>query len=180
MPVHIVGENGAELGAGEVGTIYFESGSRTEYHNEPGKTAASYSQQGWRTVGDVGYLDGDGYLHLTDRQANVINSGGVKIYPQAVEDVLSSHPTVFDVAVIGVPNEEFGEEVKAIVQPADGFRTGPELEAELIAYCRARLGHYECPRTVDFQPELPRLPSGKLLKRLIRDRYWHGHTSRVI
>jgi len=180
MPVHIVDDDGAELGPGQVGAIYFEGGSRTEYHNDPDKTAASYSPHGWRTVGDVGYLDGDGYLHLTDRKANVINSGGVKIYPQAVEDVLSGHPAVFDVAVIGVPNDEFGEEVKAVVQPADPGRAGPELEAELIAYCRSRLGHYECPRTVDFESELPRLPSGKLLKRLLKDRYWPGRTSRVI
>jgi acyl-CoA synthetase (AMP-forming)/AMP-acid ligase II len=180
MPVHILDDDGAELGTGEVGAIYFEGGVHTEYHNDPDKTSASYSPQGWRTVGDVGYLDDDGYLHLTDRKANVINSGGVKIYPQAVEDVLSSHPAVFDVAVIGVPNEEFGEEVKAVVQPTNASLARPELEAELIAYCRDRLGHYECPRTVDFQSELPRLPSGKLLKRLIKDRYWHGHTSRVI
>jgi long-chain acyl-CoA synthetase len=170
----------AELGAGEVGTIYFEGASPIEYLNDPGKTSASYSPQGWRTVGDVGYLDSDGYLHLTDRKANVIISGGVNIYPQAVEDVLSSHPAVFDVAVVGVPNEEFGEEVKAIVQPADGVRGGPELQAELIAYCRARLGHFQCPRSVDFESELPRLPSGKLLKRLLKDRYWQGRDSRVV
>jgi long-chain acyl-CoA synthetase len=104
----------------------------------------------------------------------------VNIYPQAVEDVLSGHPAVLDVAVVGVPNDEFGEEVKAIVQPADGVHAGPELEAELIAYCRTRLGHFQCPRSVDFESELPRLPSGKLLKRLLKDRYWQGRISRVI
>ena len=180
MPVHILGDDAAELGAGEVGTIYFEGASPVEYHNDPGKTSASYSPQGWRTVGDVGYLDSDGYLHLTDRKANVIISGGVNIYPQAVEDALSGHPAVFDVAVVGVPNDEFGEEVRAIVQPADGYRGAPGLEAELIAYCRARLGHFQCPRSVDFESELPRLPSGKLLKRLLKDRYWQGRASRVI
>lgn len=180
MPVHVLDDDGEELGAGEVGGIYFEGGPKTSYHNDEAKTAAAYSKQGWRTVGDVGYLDDDGYLYLTDRKANVINSGGVKIYPQAVEDVLSGHPAVFDVAVIGVPNLEFGEEVKAVVQPADPATAGPDLEAELIAYCRERLGHYQCPATVDFAAELPRLPSGKLLKRLIKDRYWQDRTSRVI
>ena len=180
MPVHVLDDDGNELGPGEIGGVYFEGGPRTRYHNDETKTDAAYSPQGWRTVGDVGYLDADGYLYLTDRKANVINSGGVKIYPQAVEDVLSGHPAVFDVAVIGVPNEEFGEEVKAVVQPAGGATPGPELATELIAYCREHLGHYQCPTTVDFDAELPRLPSGKLLKRLIKDRYWQDRMSRVI
>ena len=126
------------------------------------------------TVGDVGYLDDDGYLYLTDRKSYMIISGGVNIYPQETENLLVTHPKVLDAAVIGVPNEDLGEEVKAVVQPADPASAGPELEAELIAFCREHLAHFKCPRTVDFGDELPRLPTGKLYKRLLRDRYWAG------
>jgi acyl-CoA synthetase (AMP-forming)/AMP-acid ligase II len=172
-PIHIVGEDGQELPPGEPGTIYFE-GAGFEYHNDPEKTEGSRDPKGrgWSTLGDVGYVDEDGFLYLTDRKAYMIISGGVNIYPQEAENVLAMHPKVADVAVIGVPNEDFGEEVKAVVQPSEGVEPSPELERELIEYCRSQLAAFKCPRSVDFDPELPRHPTGKLYKRLVRDRYW--------
>ncbi|HEY7053597.1 MAG TPA: acyl-CoA synthetase [Mycobacterium sp.] len=175
---HIVGSGGEELGPGQIGVVYFAGGRTFEYHNDPEKTASVTNADGWRTLGDMGYLDDDGYLYLTDRQADMIISGGVKIYPQEAENVLASHPSVVDVAVFGVPDDEMGEAVKAVVQPAGVAADG--LEAELIAYCRAELATYKCPRTIDFVDELPRDPNGKLYKRLLRERYWQGHESRVI
>ncbi|MDG2303291.1 MAG: acyl-CoA synthetase [Candidatus Binatia bacterium] len=177
--VRIVGEDGTELPVGEVGTVYFEGGARFEYHNDPDKTARSYTTEGWSTVGDVGRVDEEGYLYLTDRKAHMIISGGVNVYPQEAENLLVTHPKVADVAVIGVPNEEFGEEVKAVVQLLDCAEAGPALERELIAWCRARLSGVKCPRSVDFTDELPRAESGKLYKRLLRDRYWQDHETRI-
>jgi len=179
-PAHIVGPDGEELGPGREGTVYFEGGRPFEYHNDPDKTASITNDRGWRTLGDVGLVDGDGYLYLTDRQAHMIISGGVNIYPQEAENVLAGHRAVVDVAVFGVPDPEMGEAVKAVVQPADPAAAGPALEAELIEYCRSRLALYKCPRTVDFSSELPRDPNGKLYKRLLRDRYWEGHDSRIL
>ena len=177
---HIVGENGAELGPGEAGLVYFAGGRPFAYHNDPEKTESITDAHGWRTLGDIGYLDSDGYLYLTDRQAHMIISGGVNIYPQEAENVLTGHPAVLDVAVIGVPDAEMGEAVKAVVVLADPSRAGSELKAELLAYCRAALATYKCPRTIDFTDELPRSPAGKLYKRLLRERYWAGHGSLVI
>jgi acyl-CoA synthetase (AMP-forming)/AMP-acid ligase II len=176
--LHILDEEGNDMPAGEPGTVYFANGSTFEYHNDEAKTAASRDPQGrgWSTLGDVGYLDDDGFLYLTDRKAYMIISGGVNIYPQEAENVLAMHPKVFDVAVFGVPNDEMGEEVKAVVQPASMDEAGPELERELIAYCREHLAHYKCPRTVDFRDELPRHPTGKLYKRLLKDEYWKAAT----
>ncbi len=176
----ICDDEGKELPAGEAGTVYFAEGKVFEYHNDPSKTLESRHPLGWTTLGDVGYVDGEGYLYLTDRKAYMIISGGVNIYPQEAENVLITHPKVADVAVFGVPNEEFGEEVKAVVQPRDLREAGPELAQELIAFCRAQLAHVKCPRSVDFEPELPRHPTGKLYKRLLKDRYWAGHRSRII
>src|SRR5690606_18528510 len=170
--VHILDEEGNELPPGEPGQVWFESGTVFEYHNDPAKTASAFNDKGWSTLGDVGYLDEDGYLYLTDRISHMIISGGVNIYPQEVENLLTMHPAVADVAVIGVPDPEMGEQVKAVVQPADPSQAGPELEAELIAACRERLAGYKCPKSVDFVDELPRLPTGKLLKRELRQRYW--------
>jgi long-chain acyl-CoA synthetase len=178
--VHVLDEGGRELPPGEVGTIYFESDVRFEYHNDPEKTASGRSSQGFTTLGDVGYVDEEGWLFLTDRKAHMIISGGVNIYPQEAENVLITHPRVADVAVIGVPHEEFGEEVKAVVQPVDMANAGPALAQELIDYCRARISALKCPRSVDFEPELPRHPTGKLYKRLLKDRYWKGHATRII
>ncbi len=177
---HIVGADGEELPSGHAGVVYFGGGRSFEYHNDPDKTASVTNADGWRTLGDVGYLDEDGYLYLTDRAANMIISGGVNIYPQEAENVLARHPAVVDVAVFGVPDDEMGEAVKAVVQPADSAVPGDELEAELIAYCRCELATYKCPCSVEFIDELPRDPNGKLYKRLLRDRYWEGHESRVI
>jgi long-chain acyl-CoA synthetase len=162
------------------GVVYFANGPRFEYHNDPEKTAGSRHAQGWSTLGDIGHVDQDGYLYLTDRKANMIITGGVNVYPQEAENVLITHPAVVDVAVFGVPNEDFGEEVKALVQLADMSRAGPELERELIEFCRRQLSHIKCPRSVDFEAELPRHPTGKLYKRLLKDRYWGGHTSRIV
>jgi fatty-acyl-CoA synthase len=178
--VHIVGEDGAELTTGEIGTVYFSGGGKFEYYNDSEKTRGCYDQRGWSTVGDMGYLDDEGYLYLTDRKANMIISGGVNIYPQEAESILINHPKVADVAVFGIPNEEFGEEVKAVVEPLRFEDASPELERELIEFCRAHLAKIKCPRSIDFEAKLPRSESGKLYKRRIRERYWQGHSTRVL
>jgi len=170
--VKILDDDGNELPAGETGTVYFAGGPQFAYHNDDDKTKRAYNERGWSTLGDVGYLDAEGFLYLTDRKAYMIISGGVNIYPQETEDVLITHPAVADVAVFGVPNEEMGEEVKAVVQPHDMRKAGKELEAELIAFCRQHLSPIKCPKSVDFEAELPRTPTGKLVKRHLRDRYW--------
>ncbi|MGH3678367.1 MAG: acyl-CoA synthetase [Mycobacterium sp.] len=178
--VHVVGDDGVELPVGESGELYFEGGPKFEYFKDPEKTASVSNERGWRSLGDMGYVDDDGYLYLTDRSTFMIVSGGVNIYPQEVENLLVMHPKLVDAAVLGVPNDEFGEEVKAVVQPVDGVAAGPELEAELIEYCRTSLATYKCPRTVEFDAALPRDPNGKLYKRRIRERYWQGRASRIL
>ena len=174
--VHIVDEQGAELGPGETGRIYFSGGGRFAYHNDPEKTRSAYDDRGWGTYGDIGHVDADGYLYLTDRQANMIVSGGVNIYPQETENVLAGHPQVRDVAVVGVPDEEFGESVRAVVELHDPSAGSAELARELIAYCRAHISAIKCPKGVDFVEHLPRTDSGKLLKREVKDGYWQGPT----
>jgi long-chain acyl-CoA synthetase len=178
--LRIADEEGNLLPAGESGTVFFANGPQFEYHNSPDKTAASRNAEGWSTLGDVGYVDDDGYLFLTDRKAFMIISGGVNIYPQESENVLVNHPKVADVAVFGVPNVDFGEEVKAVVQPMDMADATPELEAELLAFCRAAISHVKAPRSIDFMAELPRHPTGKLYKRLLRDQYWAGRESKIV
>jgi long-chain acyl-CoA synthetase len=157
---------------GQPGVIYFSGGGSFEYHKDPDKTRGAYNARGWATYGDIGYLDQDGYLYLTDRLSNMIVSGGVNIYPQEAENLLSTHPAVADVAVVGVPNEEFGEEVKAVVQLRDPAAASPELAQQLIAYCRDRISPVKCPKSVDFSGDMPRTETGKLLKRLVKQRYW--------
>jgi fatty-acyl-CoA synthase len=179
-PAHVVGPDGDELGPGQEGVVYFEGGRPFEYHNDPAKTASVTDHRGWRTLGDIGLLDEDGYLYLTDRQAHMIIAGGVNIYPQEAENVLAAHPLVADVAVIGVPDPDMGEAVKAVVELVDPGTGGPDIEAELIAECRRHLAAYKCPRSVDFVDELPRDPNGKLYKRLLKERYWEGHDTRVL
>jgi long-chain acyl-CoA synthetase len=173
--IHICDAEGNELPAGDDGTIYFEQPVVPfEYHNDPEKTRAGQhpAHPTWSTLGDIGYLDEDGYLFLTDRQAFMIISGGVNIYPQEIEDCLVMHEAVGDVAVIGVPDADMGESVKAIIQPAPGVEPSDELAATLVAYCRTHLAGYKVPRSVDFEAELPRLPTGKLYKQVLRARYW--------
>ena len=168
----ILDEEGNELPAGEIGTIYFAEVRCSPITTIPRRRRRAFNDKGWSTLGDVGYVDEDGFLYLTDRKAYMIISGGVNIYPQETEDVLIGHPDVTDVAVFGIPNEEMGEEVKAVVQPRDMAKAGKEFEAELIAYCRQKLSPLKCPRSIDFAAELPRTPTGKLVKRHLRDRYW--------
>ena len=172
--LHICDEAGGEVAPGVDGLVYFEGGWDFQYLNDPEKTrdARHPAHPEWSTLGDIGHVDADGYLFLTDRQSFMIISGGVNIYPQEAENLLITHPRVADAAVIGVPNSDFGEEVKAVVQPFDPADATPEFAQELIAFCRSNLSPVKCPRSIDFDPALPRLDTGKLYKRLIRDRYW--------
>ncbi len=176
--LHILDDDGQPVPVGEEGGVFFSGAGEFEYHGDKDKTESS--RMGDKsTLGDIGRVDEDGFLYLTDRKAYMIISGGVNIYPQEAENALTMHPKVFDVAVIGVPNDDFGEEVKAVVQPVDMAAAGPELERELIAFCRDQLADVKCPRSVDFREELPRHPTGKLYKRLLKDEYWKA-AGRVI
>lgn len=172
--VRICDDEGTELPTGSIGTVWWERDARPfEYHNDPEKTekATHPDHPTWTTSGDIGYLDEDRFLYLTDRAAFMIISGGVNIYPQEAENVLTLHPKVYDVAVIGVPHEEMGEEVKAVVQLADGIEPGPEVEQELLEYVRSKVSHFKAPRSIDFSNDLPRTPTGKLVKHKLRARY---------
>jgi fatty-acyl-CoA synthase len=170
--VRICDDKGNELPCGQEGEIFFSDGHDFSYHNDPEKTKASRNEKGWTTLGDIGMVDGEGYLYLTDRKSFVIISGGVNIYPQEVENIILAHPKVADVAIIGVPNNEFGEEVKAVVEPIKMSTADDDLAEEIIHFCKKRLSKIKCPRSVDFMEKLPRQPTGKLFKRLIKDRYW--------
>jgi long-chain acyl-CoA synthetase len=167
--------------SGTSGTLWFKTATPFEYFNDPVKTAEARSSDGsMSTVGDVGYVDDEGYLYLTDRATFMIISGGVNIYPQECENLLITHPKVADAAVFGVPNEDLGEEVKAAIQLMPGVASGPDITQELLAFCAANLARQKCPRSIDFETELPRLPTGKLYKRVLRDRYWQGHKTRIV
>ena len=171
--VHIVDEEtGKELPPGEVGAIYCSKGEVFEYHGDADKTDSVTLNGDWTTIGDVGYLDEEGFLYLTDRKSYMIISGGVNVYPQETEDCLILHPKVADAAVFGVPNEDLGEEVKAVVQLEDHSTAGPEMEKELIDYCLEKISKIKCPKSIDFEESLPREETGKLKKRLLKDRYW--------
>jgi long-chain acyl-CoA synthetase len=179
--LHILDEAMQPCAPGVPGTVWFKTATPFEYFNDPQKTAEARSPDGsMSTVGDVGYIDDDRFLYLTDRATFMIISGGVNIYPQECENLLITHPKVADAAVFGVPNADLGEEVKAVVQPVAGVQPGPELAAELIAFCAEHLSRQKVPRTMDFEAELPRLPTGKLYKRLLRDKYWGNKTSRIV
>jgi long-chain acyl-CoA synthetase len=173
IEIHILDDEGREVAANEVGQVYIDNGSSFEYEGAPEKTADT-----WRgsmfSVGDMGYLDDDGYLFLTDRKTHMIISGGANVYPAEVESVLFGHPAVADVAVIGVPDPEFGEQVKAVVEARAEI-----TESDLIEWCRERLSHYKCPKSVDFVDELPRDPNGKIKKKALRDPYWEGRTAHI-
>jgi long-chain acyl-CoA synthetase len=179
--VLILDDDGEPCETGTPGTVWFAGATSFEYFNDPTKTAESRTAAGdTSTVGDVGFLDDEGFLYLTDRKTHMIISGGVNIYPQETENLLVTHPKVMDAAVIGVPDDDLGEAVKAVVQPMPGVEPDEELERELIAFCREHLAHFKCPRTIDFQDELPRLPTGKLYKLPLRERYWSDHQSRIV
>jgi long-chain acyl-CoA synthetase len=172
----VLDDDGNKVGAGKVGQIWFRNllGADFEYAGDPEKTKGAHREPGVYTYGDVGYVDEDGYLFLSDRKIDMIVSGGVNIYPAEIESVLITHPRVADVAVFGVPNDEFGEEVKAAVQLAAGADESPELAAELRTFAREKLAGYKVPRSIDFHEDFPRTPTGKLQKRLLRDPYWKG------
>jgi long-chain acyl-CoA synthetase len=168
---HVVGEDGDELPAHEAGEIYFEGGFTFDYLNDTAKTDASRNERGWATVGDIGYLDDDGYLFLTDRRHHVIISGGVNIYPQEAEDMLVTHPKVMDAAVFGIPDDEMGQSVKAVVQTVDAADATEDFADELSTWLRERLAHYKCPRSISFDPRLPRTDAGKLYKQELVKKY---------
>ena len=179
--LHILDDQMQPVRKGTPGEIWFKTASPFVYFNDPQRTALTRSADGtMSTVGDLGYLDEDGFLYLTDRSSFMIISGGVNIYPQECENLLITHPKVADAAVFGIPNEDLGEEVKAVVQPLPGVTPGQELAQELMAFCAEHLARHKCPRSVDFHAQLPRLPTGKLYKRTLQDPYWVGHKSRIV
>ncbi len=179
--LHVLDDSGQTVPTGEAGTLWFKTATEFEYHNDPEKTRESSSSDGtMTTVGDVGYVDEDGFLYLTDRATFMIISGGVNIYPQECEDLLISHPKVADAAVFGVPNEDLGEEVKAVVQPIEGLASSESLTEELLDYLSGHLSRQKIPRSIDYEKTLPRLPTGKLYKRLLRDRYWGKGRSKIV
>ena len=178
--LHICSEEGDELPPRTEGLVYFEGGAPINYHNAPEKVAESTNRHGWTTLGDVGWVDEEGYLYLTDRKSFMIISGGVNIYPQEIENLLVTHPKVADAAVVGAPDEMMGEKVVAVIQPADGVEPDEALRTELVAFCRENLSHVKTPRVIDFMAELPRHATGKLYKRLIRDAYWGKTDSRIV
>ncbi|UPJ63794.1 acyl-CoA synthetase [Bradyrhizobium sp. 191] len=175
--IHIVDDTGRECFANETGQVYFD-GPKFEYHGDPGKTEKARTAQGWSTLGDIGHLDADGFLYLTDRKAHMIISGGVNIYPAEIENALVLHPAVADAAVFGLPNPDYGEEVKAVVQLQRGRRQDSAMAGELLAFCRSRLSNVKCPRSIDFVDELPRLDNGKLYKTALKQRYLDGGDAR--
>ncbi len=170
-PVRILDEAGHELPPGEVGEVWFTNGSDFRYHNDDAKTSEARTPSGGASFGDIGYLDDEGYLYLTGRKAFTIIVGGINVYPREIEEVLLAHPAVRDVAVFGLPDDEYGEQVKAVVEPAPGVTAGPELERRLIEHCRPRLASFKLPRSIDFLRELPREPTGKLRTGLLRQSY---------
>ena len=178
--LHICDDAGNEVPVGTEGLVYFSGGGVFEYHNDAAKTEEAKNAQGWTTLGDIGRVDEEGFLYLTDRKSFMIISGGVNIYPQEIENRLITHPRVADVAVIGAPCPEMGERVVAVVQPVDMAEAGDAFAAELTAWCRAELSGVKTPRQIDFAVELPRAPTGKLYKRLLRDRYWGNSESRIV
>jgi long-chain acyl-CoA synthetase len=179
--LHVLDEEMKPCPTGTPGTLWFKTAKPFEYFNDPEATAEAQSaDSSMSTVGDVGYVDDDDYLYLTDRATFMVISGGVNIYPQECENLLITHPKVADAAVFGVPNDDLGEEVKAAVQLMPGTAPGPEIADELMAFCAKHLARQKCPRSIDFEAELPRLPTGKLYKRLLRDRYWQGHKTRIV
>jgi long-chain acyl-CoA synthetase len=179
--LHILGDDMKPLPKGQPGEIWFKTATPFEYFNDPERTRQARSPDGtMSTVGDVGYVDDDGFLYLTDRSTFMIISGGVNIYPQECENLLITHPKVADAAVFGVPNEDLGEEVKAVVQTMPGVPHSPETAAELVAFCREHLASIKCPRSIDFIDAMPRLPTGKLYKKPLREKYWAGHRSRIV
>jgi acyl-CoA synthetase (AMP-forming)/AMP-acid ligase II len=177
--MHICDDEGNELPPRGEGMVFFNPPRPFEYHNDPDKTASSRNKHGWSTLGDVGWVDEDGYLFLTDRKSFMIISGGVNVYPQEIENHLVTHPAVADVAVVGAPHDEMGEQVVAVIQPVAGVEPGEALAQELTAFCRQFLSGVKIPRRFDFVEELPRHATGKLYKRLIRDRYW-GKESLIV
>ena len=167
-------DDGAPCASGEVGTVYMSMGAhRFEYHKDKKKTESSFRDE-YFTVGDAGFLDAQGFLYLSDRKSDMIISGGVNVYPAEIEDVLHGHPAIADVAVFGVPDDDWGEQIKAVVEVAPGVSEGPFLGEEILAFCRERLAAFKCPKTLDFVAQLPRDPNGKLYKRKLRDPYWQG------
>ena len=171
--LHILDDDMQPCPRGEAGRVWFKTANAFEYFNDPERTREACSPDGsLSTVGDVGYIDEDNFLYLTDRATFMIVSGGVNIYPQECENLLITHPKIADAAVFGVPNEDLGEEVKAVVQTMPDYPPDDDLAAELIAFCQQHLSRQKCPRSIDFEDELPRLPTGKLYKRLLKDRYW--------
>jgi len=177
--IRVLDDHGADVPTGETGQVYLRMGDASfEYHGDAEKTKASRAGRLF-TVGDIGYLDAEGYLYLCDRRSDMIITGGVNVYPAEIESELSCHPAVADVAVFGIPHDDWGEEIKAVVQPENGVETGPRLTAELLAFLADRVAKFKLPRTIDYVGELPRDPNGKLYKRRLRDPYWAGRSRAI-